>query len=67
MHKDVRLAFHLGTELRLPMFLRQSHIRRELYQTCISELGQGDEVNTAALIMDRLAGTEVVLPDTTTS
>jgi 3-hydroxyisobutyrate dehydrogenase len=65
MHKDVRLACHLGTELGVPMFF--GNLARELYQTCISQLGQGAEVNTAALIMDQLAGTQVVPPDAATS
>jgi 3-hydroxyisobutyrate dehydrogenase len=65
MHKDLRLACHLGSELGVPMVF--GNLALELYQTCISELGQGAEVNTAALIMDRLAGTQVVPPDATTS
>lgn len=67
MHKDVRLACDLGSSSGVPMFY--GNLTRELYQMCISEMGPGAQVHTAALMVDRLAGTQVVpnkmrVPDT---
>ena len=36
------------------------NLTRELYQMCISQMGAAAQVHTAALVMDRLAGTHVV-------
>ena len=58
MHKDVRLACELGSDSGVPMFF--GNLTRELYQMCISEMGAAAQVHTAALVMDRLAGTHVV-------
>jgi 3-hydroxyisobutyrate dehydrogenase len=58
MHKDVRLACELGSNSGVPMFY--GNLTRELYQMCISEMGPEAQVHTAALMMDRLAGTQVV-------
>jgi 3-hydroxyisobutyrate dehydrogenase len=63
MHKDVRLACELGNDLGVPMFF--GNLAREIYQMCISELSHTAEVNMAALVMDRLAGTQVVPTETT--
>jgi 3-hydroxyisobutyrate dehydrogenase len=57
-HKDVRLACQLGMDSGVPMFL--GNITRELYQTCISEMGRDNQVDTIGLMYDRLAGTKVV-------
>jgi len=57
-HKDVRLACQLGTESDVPMFF--GNLTREFLQMCISEMGPDAKVDTAALVMDRLAGTRVV-------
>jgi 3-hydroxyisobutyrate dehydrogenase len=58
MHKDMRLACQLGSDTGVPLFL--GNLARELYQMCISENGPHAEVNTAALVVDRMAGTYVV-------
>jgi len=58
MHKDLKLACQLGSDSGVPLFF--ANLSREFYQMCISERGPGDRVNTAALVMDRLAGTQVV-------
>jgi 3-hydroxyisobutyrate dehydrogenase len=60
MHKDVRLACQLGSDLGVPMLF--GNLTREVYQMCISEMGQNADVNTAALMIDRLAGSHVVPP-----
>ena len=60
MHKDVRLACELGSNSGVPMFY--GNLTRELYQMCISEMGPEAQVHTAALVVDRLAGTQVVPP-----
>ncbi len=62
-HKDIRLACELGAESDVPMFL--GNLTRELYQMCINEMGFDTKVDSAALVMDRLAGTHVVPSDYT--
>jgi 3-hydroxyisobutyrate dehydrogenase len=62
-HKDLRLACQLGEESGVPMFL--GNLTRELYQMCINEQGFNTKVDSAALVMDRLAGTHVVPSDYT--
>jgi 3-hydroxyisobutyrate dehydrogenase len=62
MHKDVRLACQLGSDSGVPMFY--GNLTRELFQTYISEMGPDAQVHTAALVVDRLAGTHVVPADT---
>jgi len=57
IHKDLRAATHLGLNSDVPMFL--GNIVREFYQMCINELGRDAEGNAAALVMDRLAGTQM--------
>ncbi|MCG7400364.1 NAD(P)-dependent oxidoreductase [Caballeronia zhejiangensis] len=61
MHKDVRLACQLGSDSGVPMFF--GNLTREFYQMCIGERGSEAQVHTAALVMDRLAGTHVVPSD----
>jgi len=58
MHKDMRLACDLGAASGVPLFF--GNLGREVYQMCISDMGPGAQVQTAALVMDRLAGTQVV-------
>jgi 3-hydroxyisobutyrate dehydrogenase len=60
MHKDMRLACDLGATSGVPLLF--GNIARELYQICINEMGAEAQVHTAALVMDRLAGTHVVPP-----
>jgi 3-hydroxyisobutyrate dehydrogenase len=57
-HKDVRLATELGLASDVPMMF--GNLVREFYQMCINELGRDAQVNTIALVMDRLAGTRIV-------
>lgn len=61
MHKDVRLACDLGSDSGVPMFY--GNLTRELFQMCIGEMGPDAQVHTAALVVDRLAGTHVVPPE----
>ena len=60
-HKDVRLACQLGIDSGIPMFF--GNLTREFLQMCISDMGRDAQVDTAALVVDRLAGTHVVPPD----
>jgi 3-hydroxyisobutyrate dehydrogenase len=58
MHKDIRLACQLGLESAVPMFF--GSLTREFYQMCLNEHGPTAQVETAALAVDRLAGTHIV-------
>jgi 3-hydroxyisobutyrate dehydrogenase len=58
MHKDLRLACQLGSASQVPLFL--ANAAKEYYQLCISQLGEGSNVQSVALVADRLAGTQVV-------
>lgn len=60
MHKDMRLACQLGSDSGVPLLF--GNLAREFYQMCISELSQDAEVHSAALMVDRLAGTHLVPP-----
>lgn len=60
-HKDVRLATQLGVETEVTLLI--GNLVREFYQMCISELGRDVQVNATALVMDRLAGTQMVPPE----
>jgi 3-hydroxyisobutyrate dehydrogenase len=60
MHKDMRQACDLGSASGVPLFF--GNLAREVYQMCISERGGDAQVQTAALVMDRLAGSHVVPP-----
>lgn len=64
-HKDVRLACTVGEQSGVPMFM--AGLTRELYQMFIAEMGASAQVDTAALVIDRLAGTAVVPTDTSRS
>ena len=57
-HKDARLACQLGIDSGVPMFF--GNLTRELYQTCIAEMGADSQVDTVGQFFDRLAGTAVV-------
>jgi 3-hydroxyisobutyrate dehydrogenase len=61
MHKDVRLACQLGMDSDVP--LQFGNMAEEFYLRCINEMGRDAEANSAAVIMDRLAGTNVVPSD----
>jgi len=63
-HKDVRLACQLGIDSGVPMFF--GNLTRELLLLCISEMGRDAQVDTAALVVDRHAGTQVVPSDYST-
>jgi 3-hydroxyisobutyrate dehydrogenase len=56
--KDVRLATQLGADVGVPLFF--GNLVREYYQMCIGELGPSTQVNAVALLMERLAGTQLV-------
>jgi 3-hydroxyisobutyrate dehydrogenase len=58
MYKDVRLACQLGSDSEVPLFF--GSLTREFYQMCIREMGAEAQVHSAALVIDRLAGTQVV-------
>lgn len=60
MHKDVRLACQLASDSGVPLYF--GSVAREFYQMCISEQGADAQVHTAALVFDKLAGTQVVPP-----
>ncbi|SAK94677.1 6-phosphogluconate dehydrogenase [Caballeronia temeraria] len=60
-HKDVRLACKLGVDSGVTMFF--GNIAREFQQMTINEMGADAQVNSVALMMDRLAGTHVVPED----
>jgi 3-hydroxyisobutyrate dehydrogenase len=58
LHKDVRLATQVGMDCGATLFF--GNVVREFYQMCINEMGGDAQVNTTALIMDRICGTQVV-------
>lgn len=60
-HKDVRLACQLGIDSEVPMFF--GNLARELYQSCIADMGRDAQVDTVGLMVDRLSGTAVVPRD----
>ncbi len=58
LYKDVRLATQLGVDSGVPLFF--GNLAREFYQMCINQMGGATQVNSAALVIDRLAGTQMV-------
>lgn len=58
MLKDVRLACKLGSDSGVPMFY--GALTREFFQMCTNEMGSQSELDTAALVVDRVAGTRIV-------
>jgi 3-hydroxyisobutyrate dehydrogenase len=58
MHKDVNLACQLGSDSGVPLFF--GNLAREFFQMCIGEMGRDAQVHTAALVIDRMAGTHMV-------
>lgn len=62
-HKDVRLATELGLASNVPMIF--GNLVREFYQIGINEFGRDAQVNSLALLMDRIAGTQIVPPPET--
>jgi 3-hydroxyisobutyrate dehydrogenase len=63
MHKDIKLAAQLGVESGVPMFC--TNTVREFFQVAMNMMGREAEVNTVALVMDKMAGTHVVPDDYT--
>lgn len=59
--KDVRLATQMGADSGVPLFF--ANLVREYYQMCSNELGSETQVNAVALLVDRMAGTQMVPPD----
>lgn len=64
-YKDVRLATQLGVDSGVPMFF--GNLVREFYQMCITQNGRDAQVNSAALTMQRIAGTTIVADPPRTS
>jgi 3-hydroxyisobutyrate dehydrogenase len=62
-HKDVRLACQLGTQTGVPLPLGNGI--KEFFQLCMNLEGPTAQVNTSAVVMDRLAGTHMVPEDRT--
>lgn len=58
MHKDVRVACQLGSDSGVPLLF--GGLAREYFQMCINEQGPNAEVHSAALVIERLAGTKMV-------
>ena len=58
MLKDVRLACKLGSDSAVPMLY--GSLTREFFQMCLNEMGNDAQLDTAALVIDRIAGTHVV-------
>jgi 3-hydroxyisobutyrate dehydrogenase len=58
LHKDVRIATQLGLSSEVPLLL--GNLVREFYQLCIAEVGSDAPANAAALVIDRIAGTQIV-------
>ncbi|VTU45348.1 2-(hydroxymethyl)glutarate dehydrogenase (plasmid) [Variovorax sp. SRS16] len=61
LHKDVRLACQLGEDSGVTMLF--GNMVKEFHQMTINEMGRDAQVNSVALMMDRLAGTQVVPAD----
>lgn len=60
-HKDLKIACELGQEAAVPLLV--GNLTREIYQMCINEMGFDTKVDSTALMMDRMAGTQVVPKD----
>jgi 3-hydroxyisobutyrate dehydrogenase len=60
-HKDLKLACELGDEAAVPLLV--GNLTREIYRMCANEMGFDTKVDSAALMMDRMAGTHVVPSD----
>lgn len=58
MHKDMRLACDLGADSGVPLFF--GNLAREVYQMCVSQMGGDAQVPTAAIVIDGMAGTQLV-------
>jgi 3-hydroxyisobutyrate dehydrogenase len=57
-YKDVRMACELGEDSDVPMFF--GNLTKEFYQMTMNSFGRTAQLNTVALMMDQLAGTNVV-------
>lgn len=58
--KDVRLATQLGTESGVPTFF--GSLTRDLLQVCISDQGADAQVDTAAYVIERMSGAQMIVP-----
>lgn len=63
LHKDIRLACQMGVDADVPMHLGNQV--KDFYQICVNEMGREADVNVAALMMDRFAGSHIVPVDHT--
>jgi 3-hydroxyisobutyrate dehydrogenase len=61
MHKDIKLAAELGVASGVPLFC--TNTVREFFQVAMNMMGRETEVNSVAVVMDKLAGTQVVPAD----
>ena len=57
-HKDLKIACELADEASVP--LPVGGLTREIYRMCINEWGFNTRVDALALMIDRMAGTDVV-------
>lgn len=60
LHKDLRLACQLGVDSGVTMLF--GNLVKEFYQMAINQMGPELQVNAVALLVDRLAGTQMVPP-----
>lgn len=60
-HKDLRIACELAEEASVPLLV--GNLIREIYGLCINEMGYDTKVDSTALMMDRMAKTQVVPPE----
>jgi len=62
-HKDLKVACDLADEVSVPLLV--GNVTREVYRMCINEWGFDTRVDATALMMDRMAGTDIVPKDYT--
>jgi len=60
MHKDVRQACQLGVEQAVPLF--SGNLVREYFQMCMALQGNEADVNSMALVVEKLSGVALVPP-----
>ncbi|MBF9032665.1 NAD-binding protein [Rhodobacterales bacterium HKCCE2091] len=58
MHKDIDLACRAGKDAGIPMYF--GALTREMYQLAMNLVGAQEPVNSAAVAIDRIAGSKIV-------
>lgn len=58
MHKDIDLACRAGGDAGMPMYF--GAVTREMYRLAMNLVGPDKPVNTAAVAIDRIAGSQIV-------